>query len=121
MSRIRLFVCSRKLTHGEFQNLTYCDFCKHVRSARIAVCRFYNLRCSGRKVKTYFSSFIVDVVILMYCFVLVCSGGDFFVFIGLLQFPRSGNTGIHRKSGQLVHGLFVSSLCATGAAVLVSS
>ena len=28
-----------KLTHGEFLNLTDCDFCKDVRSAQIAVCQ----------------------------------------------------------------------------------
>ena len=61
----------RKLTHGEFQNLTDCDFRKHVRSAHIAVSKFNDLRCSGRKVKTDFSPFIVVVCIPMYCFVLV--------------------------------------------------
>ena len=56
----------------------------------------------------------------MYCFVLVCSGGDFFVFLGQLQFHHTNNTGIYKKSGQLVHDLFVGSLGAAGAAVLVS-
>ena len=73
-----------KLTHGEFLNLTDCDFCKDVRSAQIAVCQIYDLRCSGRKVKTDFAPFIVVVCIPMYCFVLVCSDGDFFVFFGQL-------------------------------------
>lgn len=67
----------RKLTHGECQNLTDCDFCKDIRSAQIAVCQFYDLSSSDRKVKTNFSPLIVVVCIPMYCFVLVCSGGDF--------------------------------------------
>ena len=37
-----------KLAHREFQNLTDCDFCKGVRFAQIAVCKFYDLRSSGR-------------------------------------------------------------------------
>lgn len=44
----------------------------------------------------------------------------FFVFVGQLQFHHTENTGIHKKSGQLVHDLFVGSLCAAGGAVLVS-
>ena len=61
----------RKLTHGEFQNLTDCDFCKHVGFAHITVCQFYDLRSSGIKVKTNLAPFIVVVGIPMYCFVLV--------------------------------------------------
>ena len=86
----------RKLAHGEFQNLTDCDFCKDVRSAQITVCQFFDLRCSGRKVKPDFSLFIVVVGIAMYCFVLVYSDGDFFVFVGQLQFHNPNNTGIHQ-------------------------
>ena len=66
-----------QLAHGEFQNLTDSDFSKHVRSAQIAVCQLCDLSSSRRKVKTDFSPFIVVVGIPMYCFVLVCSGGDF--------------------------------------------
>ena len=39
----------RKLTHGEFQNLTDCVFCKDIRSAQIAVCQLFDFRCSGIK------------------------------------------------------------------------
>ena len=77
----------RKLTHGECQNLTDCDFCKDVRSAHIAVCQFHDLSSSVRKVKTDFTPFIVVVCIPMYCFVLVCSGGDFFVFFRSALIP----------------------------------
>lgn len=34
----------------------------------------------------------------MYRSILVCSGGDFFVFLGQLQFHHTENTGIHQKS-----------------------
>lgn len=80
-----------KLAYGEFQNLTDCDFCKDVCSAHIAVCQLYDLRSSGRKVKSYFSPFIVVVGIPMYCFILVCSGGDFFCF------SRSASIPPHRE------------------------
>ena len=109
----------RKLTHGECQNLTDCDFCKDIRSAQIAVCQFYDLSSSDRKVKTNFSPLIVVVCIPMYCFVLVCSGGDFFVFVGQLQLPHTENTGLQQKSRHLFYHSFVKTLCAAGAAILV--
>ena len=86
----------RQLVYGKLQNFADCDFGKDIRSAHIPVCRFYDLGSSGRKVKTDFAPFIVVVGIPMYCFVLVCSGGDFFVFVGQLLFHHTENTGIHQ-------------------------
>ncbi len=74
----------RQLVYGKLQNFADCDFGKDIRSAHIPVCRFYDLGSSGRKVKTDFSPFIVVVGIPMYCFVLVCSGGDFLFLLVLL-------------------------------------
>ena len=107
-----------KLAYGEFQNLTDCDFCKDVCSAHIAVCQLYDLRSSGRKVKSYFSPFIVVVGIPMYCLYLVCIGGDFFVYLVHLEFHHTENTGIHQMSGQLVQSFLISSFCTAGCATL---
>ena len=38
-----------------------CDFGKDVRSAKITICKFDDLSSSGRKIKPYFSPFIVVV------------------------------------------------------------